>query len=203
MMKNRVIAIDFDDVIIDTTPYMQELYNKKFGTKMQLKDNFTGDLEAHGAPDIATIISRVEDVLNMDEMRTISPLKDTISIIKQLAEHHRLYVVTGRSPILETATTNFINEYFPDVFQSIVFASYLRKGKSRTKSRICKKLGADLLIEDHLGHALEAAEGGTEVLLFGDYPWNQSENLPNNITRVKNWEEVSRVLLQIQRPNAI
>lgn len=195
-MKNRVIAIDFDDVIIDTTPYMQELYNKKYGTKMELKDNFSGSLEAHGAPDIATIISRVEEMLNMDEMRTISPTKDTISIIKRLAEHNRLYVVTGRSPLLEATTTNFIDEFFPDVFQSIVFASYLREGKSRTKSLICKKLGVDLLIEDHLGHALEAAEGGTEVFLFGNYPWNQSEYLPDNITRVKDWSEVSSILLQ-------
>jgi hypothetical protein len=34
------------------------------------------------------------------------------------------------------------------------------------------------------------AEAGVDGLLFGNYPWNQSKELPSNVRRVANWAEV-------------
>ncbi len=51
------------------------------------------------------------------------------------------------------------------------------------------------LIDDHLHHALTVAECDINVLLFGDYPWNQASHLPDTIRRVRDWHEVAEVLL--------
>lgn len=81
-----------------------------------------------------------------------------------------------------------IRKQFSDVFQSVVFTS-MRDGK-RSKVDVCRELCVSILIEDHLGHALPVAKAGIEVLLFGDYSWNQADSLPVNVHRVKDWAAV-------------
>jgi uncharacterized HAD superfamily protein len=87
-----------------------------------------------------------------------------------------------------------LTEFFPGIFTSIEYTSTYA-GRSRSKGDVCEQIGADLLIEDHLGHAKEVAERGIEVLLFGSYPWNQAKKLPKSIRRVRDWAEVEQLLL--------
>ena len=49
-------------------------------------------------------------------------------------------------------------------------------------------LGAKLLIDDNINFALECAENGIHVCLFGDYSWNRvhiDPKLAHLITRVR------------------
>ena len=74
-------------------------------------------------------------------------------------------------------STTFIG--FPEVME-----------KPLTKAEVCKEIGAVALIDDSLKHLLQCSEVGIEGILFGDYPWNQTDSLPENITRCTNWLEV-------------
>ncbi len=50
------------------------------------------------------------------------------------------------------------------------------EGASRKKSEICASVGAQVLIDDNVGYALECAHRGISVLLFdweGGYPWSK------------------------------
>jgi uncharacterized HAD superfamily protein len=60
----------------------------------------------------------------------------------------------------------------------------------RPKSEVCRELGVSYLIDDNLTAVKQTSAFGIEVLLFGDYPWNQIDELPRGVTRVKNWQEV-------------
>lgn len=124
----------------------------------------------------------------------MEPFKDAIEVINELAKQHTLHIVTGRSDFLSIATERMLEIHFPSVFSSIEFTNFFSK-TPRSKANVCQDLGVDLLIDDHLHHATVVAECGVEVYLFGDYPWNQANTLPDNITRVKDWHEVAKKLL--------
>ncbi len=57
------------------------------------------------------------------------------------------------------------------------------------KLQICEKVKIDFLIDDAFKTAIEFASADIPVLLFNQ-PWNQVDKLPENVTRVKDWNEV-------------
>ncbi len=193
-MKKPTIAIDCDDVIVPTVPLILNHYNETYGTTIALKDYYSTDLAIWQVPDDATAIQRVRDYMFSAEYQHAEPFADAIETLRELSDRYTLHVVTGREDFLEPATRAMLDRYFPDIFQSVEFTNFFGH-KSRPKSEVCQALGADILIDDHLHHAQIVAECGIEVLLFGDYPWNQADELPASIRRVRDWREVSRVLL--------
>jgi 5'(3')-deoxyribonucleotidase/dephospho-CoA kinase len=193
-LKYHTIAVDCDDVLVETAPLILDHYNKTYGTQLELKDMYSKDLKVWGVPDAATAIERVEGYLKTDEYRNAPPLQEAIAATKRLAKYYELHIVTGRTEFLAVATQAMLDQYFPGVFQSIEFTGFFGD-TARSKAGVCKELGADLLIDDHVHHAMQVAESGIDVLLFGEYPWNQTTELPSNVRRVRDWEAVTDVLL--------
>jgi uncharacterized HAD superfamily protein len=194
-MKKLIITVDYDDVIVPTAELTLRHYNEVYGTKLELKDFYSNDLSAWNVPDEATAIARVESYAMTDEFQHAEPLVDAVEVIRRLSKYHELHIVTGRADFLTRATTSMLAKHFPDIFQSIEFTNFFCE-KARPKAEVCRSLHADVLIEDNLHHAATVAECGIAVLLFGDYPWNESEQLPANIQRVRGWREVARTLLE-------
>ncbi|HEY5267859.1 MAG TPA: hypothetical protein VII94_01850, partial [Candidatus Saccharimonadales bacterium] len=62
--------------------------------------------------------------------------------------------------------------------------------KPLTKAEVCIDLGAIALIDDSLPHILHAVESGVEGVLFGNYPWNQTLELPIGAIRTESWPKV-------------
>lgn len=194
-MKYHTIAIDCDDVIIETTPLVIAYYNETYGTSLRLEDMYTDNLERWGVSSDKEAISRVEAYLETPEYQNLAPLREAVEIIKRLGERYELHMITGRTNTLETATKAMLDNHFPKLFRSLEFTGMF-EGSPRSKADVCTQLGADLLIDDHLGHALPVAQCGVDVLLFGNYPWNQTQaQLPPNIRRVQDWQEVAALLL--------
>ena len=113
-----------------------------------------------------------------------------------MKQSHKLIVVTSRSKTKSTDTIiddtiKWINNNFPNTFSRIYFAynHFIQGEDKKTKEEICFDLNVDILIEDNLEHAKNCASKGIKVLLF-DAPWNKSESLPKEITRVKSWDEI-------------
>ena len=149
-----------------------------------------------GVTDDAVARKRVDDyMMNDSEFSSVPPFQEAIEVIRKLGQHHELHIVTGRPDFLTEATHHMLQTYFPDIFSSVEFTNFFSEEKSRPKSKVCQDLGADLLIDDHIHHARVVAECGTDVLLFGDYPWNQADELPTNIRRVSGWREIGELLL--------
>ncbi|HEV2403483.1 MAG TPA: hypothetical protein VGS08_04750 [Candidatus Saccharimonadales bacterium] len=102
--------------------------------------------------------------------------------------------MTGRRNVLAQPTKHLIDTYFPNTFTSIEYTSFYGR-TPRSKADVCREIGAGTLIDDHLHHAELVAGCSVLVLLFGDYPWNQKNDLPLNIRRVKDWAAVAKLLL--------
>jgi 5'(3')-deoxyribonucleotidase len=190
----RVIAVDCDDVLVDTTPNVIAYYNKTYGAHLELKDMYSHDLAVWQVDSDEEAIIRIEKYLKTREYQRIAPFQETIASIKKLSQKHELHVVTGRSEFLSIATQTMLDTYFPGIFASIEFTGMFGE-RVRSKGDVCAQIGADLLIDDHLVHAERVAEKGIDVLLFGDYPWNRREFSSKHITRVRDWLEVERILL--------
>lgn len=193
-MKNKpVIAIDCDDVIISTAPNIIDHYNLTYGTNIELKDYYSNDEQIWGA-DRNTFMTRVYTYLSTPEYQSLKPFQDALATIRELSNSYELHVVTARPDLLADITKKMLNEHFPDTFKSIIFTNHF-SDKNISKADICSQLNASYLIDDHLHHAELAASSGLPVLLFGDYPWNQTTTLPDLITRVGDWQQVRDILL--------
>ena len=122
------------------------------------------------------------------------PSQDALDVINGLSSRYELHVVTARQDFLTDATERMLDKYFSGVFDSIIFTNHF-SDKSRSKADVCNELNAKYLIDDHLHHAEIAASQGIEVLLFGDYPWNKADSLPDRVRRVRDWYQIRDMLI--------
>ncbi len=103
----------------------------------------------------------------------------------ELMKDFDLHIVTARQHAVEDLTREWINKHFPNIFSGIHFGNhYSKSGKSRSKAKMCKEIGAVLLIDDSLSYATQVSREGIHVILFGDYAWNQVKaktNLAENV----------------------
>lgn len=192
-MNKPIIAIDCDDVIIETAPSTLVYYNNTYGTTVELKDFYSNEDSVWGA-DSNTAIERINNYLNSQEFQEQRPFQEAIKVVMELAEQYELHLVTGRHDFLTEATTNMLHTYFPNIFKSVEFTNFF-SDNPRSKAAVCSNLHAVYLIDDNLHHATVVAEAGIKVLLYGDYPWNEADNLHPNIRRVKDWYEIRDTLI--------
>ncbi|KAL8040134.1 hypothetical protein ABFX02_10G079000 [Erythranthe guttata] len=131
----------------------------------------------------------------------IHPLPGAQKAIQNLSKLYDLSIVTSRQNVIKDHTIEWIEKHYPGLFQEIHFGNHFAlDGLSRSKSEICKLLGAKVLIDDNPRYAIECAEVGIKVLLFdyeNSYPWCKTEHIPQHhslITKVHSWEEVQHQL---------
>lgn len=189
--RRLIIAVDCDDVLVPTAPWIINAYNEKYTTTLGLEDFYGHDPAPWGVEDMRDASDRVGEFLQSDEHAKIIPDDNTIEIVRDLANRHELHLVTGRSEILKRLTSKMISNYFLGCFKSIELTNFYDEAHRRSKGDVCRELGADVLIDDHIEHVHSVLEVGMkEVIVFGDYPWNQSLWLPAGANRCANWDEV-------------
>ena len=195
-MGRLVIAFDCDDVLLPAASAIINNYNDRFGTRLELRHFYNhDDLRPWGVDTYDEAIGRVFEFLRSDEHTRIIPTPDTVKAISRLAKIHELHVVTGRPSFLQTATKAAIDTYFPNCFKSIEHTNYITLSTDtetkRTKSEVCRLLGVDVLIDDHVAHAEDAISAGVGAIVFGSYPWNL-QPLPCGVVRCEDWDDVER-----------
>ena len=95
-------------------------------------------------------------------------------------------------------------EHFPNVFASVehtnMYASGHAAALKRSKGAVCRMLGADVLVDDHVFHGREVLRHGVEnVVIFGDYPWNISESLEAGMARCASWASTYLEVMRIAK----
>lgn len=195
----KSIAVDCDDVIVNTAVPTLDYYNRMYGTRVELKDFYSNDLSLWDAPDEATAVRRFDIYVQSSEFFELVPTQAAVETLGELAKYYELHIVTGRPSIVEQATLHWLEEALPGLFKSVIFTNYFvvdeNQPRPRSKADVCAELGVDYLIDDHLHHAEVVAAAGIPVLLFGNYPWNVADQLPSGVRRVSGWSEVRHVLL--------
>ena len=197
MARQLVIAVDCDDVLIPTAEPTIRNYNDRFGTDLELRHFYNhDDLAPWDAITYDEAIGRVFEFLRSKEYCLIAPHKGTVKVIRALAKDHELHVITGRPSFLAESTKESLNMYFPGCFKSIEHTNFITLSTDtnikRTKSEVCRSLGADILVDDHIAHAVDAFQAGIGAIVFGDYPWNKQTDLPESMIRCQDWLSVEK-----------
>jgi uncharacterized HAD superfamily protein len=192
--KNKlVIAVDIDDVIAASAPAFVEYSNNKYGTHLTVNDyqEHWGEMWKVERDEV---MKRAVEYHESGHHATYEVIDDALNSLKKLKERFKLVVLTTRRNSINQLTKDWINKFYPDIFDDFVFTGFFdnpeKSGVGMTKAELAKSIGAQYLIDDQPKHILASADIGIKGLLFGDYAWNRAVSLPENVTRVKNWEEV-------------
>lgn len=191
-MRRLVIAIDCDDVLLPSTPELIRMYNAQYGTHVSLEGAHTADNPAWEA-DARDARRRIFDLQHSTQYGEIVPYNDAIAACSRLAQAHELHLVTARPDELTRVTERMLKQYFGDVFSSIEHV-----GLDASKGEVCRRIAADVLIDDNLKHLEDAQNCSVPYTLwFGDYPWNQQVHDRTGIHRCGDWSAVEQEIDRI------
>lgn len=197
MSRRLVIAIDCDDVLLETTPFLVDAYNQKFGTNVTLEHAHASNNPEWGTDDSALILARLTDLQKTDEYCAVMPHPDAILAVRELAKDHELHLITARDPSIENLTRSMLDTYLSGCFTSMEHV-----GKDRSKGEVCRQIHADVLIDDNIRHLVSALEMGMSAggaLHFGDYVWNSVDTVPTGVVRCGTWRDVQNRIVEIAR----
>jgi 5'(3')-deoxyribonucleotidase len=195
-MKKPTIAVDIDDVLAANAEGFVKFSNERWGTHLTV-DDFTENWAEMWQVEHDEWIARRHQVIDSRVHLTYRSFDEALPVLKRLAKKYKLVIVSSRSKQISKDTTEWIERYFGDVFSEIHYAKIwddmdqpIDEKIKLTKKDVLQQVGADYLIDDQIKHCVAAAEAGIKALLFGDYAWNKLTNLPDGVTRVKDWAGV-------------
>lgn len=186
-MRRLTIAIDCDDVLVPSTKFIVDEYNRLYNTQVTYGRAHEPRNEQWASTREETE-SRIHNIQLSNSYGLIKPFTEAIEAVGRLAKYNSLHMVTARDEKILDVTKSMIDAYFPDAFETLEHV-----GLRATKGDVCKALGADILIDDNLKHLINAHEHGIAGLIwFGDYAWNSEESLPPGVLRCTNWKELEK-----------
>ena len=194
-MNMKTIAIDIDNVLAASAESFVVISNKLFGDHITFAD-FNEDWQKMWGVSHEEAERRGEVLRANKYQKDYLPVEGAVQAITELGKQYKLVLVTSRRKFAEELTRNWLKQHFDYPFEQIVFADFWddfqksKDGHLRHKGDLFTQVGANFVIDDQLKHCVAAAEQGVQAILFGDYPWNETDELPEGIVRYKNWAEV-------------
>ena len=188
------IAIDVDEVLADYASEFVLMSNKHWGTDFKTHDYHEDWLSLWGV-DLNEAVARGQVMLEDRMHERLKHDDEAVTVLNKLAENFTLKILTARNLKAKDITLEWLGRHYPmfapeDVNFAGIWDNPEPDAARQTKGAIAKSLGVDYLIDDQLKHCLAAHEHGITALLFGNYSWNHTDNLPSGITRVSNWSAV-------------
>lgn len=196
-MKELIIAVDCDDVLVPSTPFIVEEYNRLYGTEVKLSDaHVSGNPQWKAEKSVN--LQRIHDIQLSDAYAQVAPFAEAIEAITRLARKHELHFVSARADSVMPTTKRMLEMYFPDMFQTVVHV-----GPSTSKAEACLAVKASILIDDNVKHLDNTLEAGiTHGIWFGDYPWQARQQTERPVVRCKDWSAVEKAVEDIAHAGA-
>lgn len=194
-MKRRLIAIDIDDVIADSTEALRLSVNKRLGVDLkpehyQIRADYWGYYEqvwkAHGLENEVSY-SEHAAVMAFDQSH-ITLLPGAEFAIGELTKLFDIVLITARDLEWMEATQAWIKGNFGEIFKGLHFAGNSEIKDVKTKGQQARELGAGWLIDDNPEHCQTALDEGVDAVLFGEYGWHIK--IPSGVTHCKDWPMV-------------
>ena len=195
-VRNRLtIAIDCDDVLLDTIKTFLEEYEKRYGVAVPPSMCYSKDPSVWGVEDYSEALKRQYEIFSEVEF---PPIPSSQEVLSRLSKNHDLWVLTGRHEDMAEMTQVSIDKYFPNIFTGIRFTGFLQ-GDNITKGLVCREIGAQVMVDDlptHIESVID--EGGLrEAIVFGDYPWNKDQKLGSVAVQCLDWLSVESEITRI------
>jgi len=198
-MSKPVIAVDIDEVLSPLRDVVLAHHNEEYGTNFPVGgpeahyflSDYTGDSDE-------VIKAKLSRFVDSEAFRNIKPLEQAVEVLGKLEQRFEIIVVTARQDFYYDVTQEWLKRHFPGVFKSAHFTDYSVGTELKIpKSQVCRENGASYLVDDSLKNTAEVAAAGLDAILFGDYPWNQADELPDGVTRCKDWPAVLEYFQQV------
>lgn len=202
-MTKQLIAVDLDDVLAHSTESFRRSVNDIAGIQLTAADYavpgaYWGYYErvwqSHGIADKVPA-DILHDQMAIDQSH-VPAYKDAHSALLQLSHRFRLVIVTARYDEWQDATRRWVELYYPNVFDEVIFAGNKHAATPETKGEACKRIGASYLIDDNPEHAASAVNEGMTAVLFGEYGWHI--DVPMDMVRCKSWQNIQQFFDKIQ-----
>jgi uncharacterized protein len=187
-----IIGFDLDDVLLNFQDTMRVYHNETYDTNHTLEEDCkVWNLWERWSCTPEESKQRVFDFYNHQSHYDAKPIVGSVDGISALKNDHTLHIITARPEQIKEKTFEWLDTYFPNVFEKVIFTNlFYGEGVKRKKSDVCKELGVEVFIEDAFHNAHDVANAGIPVLLL-DQPWNQNHtDLPPLVTRVHSWPEI-------------
>lgn len=195
-MTKKVIAIDIDDVIADSTEALRLVANEIPGVSLerehyQVEGKYWGYYESVWANNKVDHLVSFEKLHNdMAESQShVQLIQGAKSGLEKLSKKYTIVLITSREIEWIDATKIWVKENLGDLVSGLVFVHH-KNSDGRTKGDACIEAGANWLIDDNYEHCKSAQVVGVQPLLFGNYGWNRHEGVSEDITRVKTWTDI-------------
>jgi uncharacterized HAD superfamily protein len=190
-----VFASDADDVHFDTNTGLASFHNAMYGTSYTREDMRHYDLSLMWNCSMDELRERMDQFhlsLYHHEMTATPGAREATEI---LLEHCEMPIITARHPEVGSLTRALFNKH-SSLIKEIHFLGSSRDYSLReSKASMCGRRRVNLYIEDALHHAVPVGLAGVPVLLL-DSPWNQTDDLPQNVTRVRGWAHATELALK-------
>jgi hypothetical protein len=119
------------------------------------------------------------------QLKPIPGARKKLTLLRERAD--KIYVVTGRQDIVRDTTEWWLDKYFPDIFDDLIFTNSFTPLEIK-KADICRSLALDTIIDDNIGICTDCISNGINAVHFVGkdvYPWCEETNIS-----VRGWEEV-------------
>lgn len=181
MAKPR-LGVDIDGVICCLLPRLLEKLKEDYNIHIEEKEINQFDLSEQFGFSQSAIAEILQVSSFYKELPTVSGASFGLT---SLQKRFDIIYITARNDVHAFVTKQWIyRNGFPlgDVFCS-----------ARDKGSFAKKLGINLFIDDRYKNVIELSEECYKVYLY-DRSYNSGRNLPRNICRVKDWNELTFLL---------
>jgi 5'(3')-deoxyribonucleotidase len=193
------IAFDIDAVLADFLSEFLLWRNDRFNTRWRRSDFWSYQWWEVFAEKPEVMNNILFDFFNSREIHRISPMPGAKRGIRKLKRRgHHMCVITSRPRLISEITQEWLDKHFKDAFEMIYFSNAPQwESFGPSKGEIANSWGADILIDDQIKFCHEAGKFGIPSLLF-DNPWNEKDELPENIYRVVTWGDIVRIIKEIE-----
>ncbi|GIL50374.1 hypothetical protein Vafri_6587 [Volvox africanus] len=205
--KRLRIAVDVDEVLGRFVYALNKFCKDQYGMEYGVGDYWIYEFAKIWGCSQARSNQIVHEFFESDYFREGIPvIPGALEALTRLSEaDYELVVVTSRQHVIQDETLEWLDRHYGGLFEEVYFGNHFAlEGKSRTKSDICRTIGARVLIDDNPSYALECAAAGIHVLLYdwdGAYPWSKlpssGAHNPELIRVVRNWKEVETQLASL------
>jgi len=176
------IAIDVDEVLVPFLSPMARFHKKKIEKPKYsyvYRDIF-GITEEESQ-------KMVQEFYKSPHFQVLKPIRGSqraMYSIRRKAE--KLYIITARQDIVRKDTELWIDYFFPDIFDDIIFTNSYTPNEIK-KVDICRALNIGLIIDDNKTTCDECIASGMNALNFvGEnmYPWCEESDIS-----LKGWNQ--------------
>lgn len=192
VLDGKVVAVDLDNVICDTDPKIRGIIERISGISLS-QDEITNyaysralinrGIESSAAKQI---VKEAIEVFHESECLNVEPVDGALDgIYKLLNASFSIVIPTSRPDTCEENTKEWLSSFEMPYHELLFLEDKTRNAQSWT-----------YLIEDAMHHAHAVCEAGTPVCIL-DYPWNRTTSSCQFIYRVKDWNEIVNIVIQI------